>query len=79
MASRLRRLVMTAPMSVGALALEVALKELLREREVYEVGPAAVDLAPYRCNLVSLPANLEGSPNLADLLPPDGRSDEGSR
>ena len=78
-ASRLRRSVMTAPMSAGALALEVALKELLREREVYEVGPAAVDLAPYRCNLVSLPANLEGSPNLADLLPPDGRRDEGSR
>ena len=38
--------------------------------EVYEVGPAAVDLAPCRSNLVSLPANLEGSPNLADLLPP---------
>ena len=32
-----------------------------------------MDLAPYRSNLVSLPANLERSPNLADLLPPDVR------
>ena len=65
------RLVVTAPTSVGAPALEVALKELLRGRGVYEVGPAGVDLAPYRSNLVSLPPNLEGSPNLAGLLPPE--------
>ena len=37
------------------------------------MGPAGVDLAPYRSNLVSLPASLEGSPNLADLLPPEVR------
>ena len=37
------------------------------------MGPAGVDLAPYRSNLVSLPASLELSPNLADLLPPEVR------
>ena len=72
-AARLRRLVVTAPTSVGAPAPETALKELLRGRGVCEVAPSGVDLAPYRSNLVSLPADLEGSPNLADLLPPDAR------
>ena len=65
-AARLRRSVVTAPASVGAPAPEVALKEFRRGRGVYEV----VDLAPYRSNLVSLAANLDGSPKLAHLLPP---------
>ena len=42
-----------------------------RGRRVHEMGPSGVDLAPYRSNLVSLPASLDGSPNLADLLPPE--------
>ena len=53
-AARLRRLVVTAPTSVGASA-------------------PGVDLAPYSSNLVSLPANLKGFCNLADLLPLDVR------
>ena len=64
---------MTTPTSVGAPSPEVALKDKLRGRGVYEVGPAGVDLAPYRSSLVSLPASLEGSPNLTDLLPPEVR------
>ena len=32
-----------------------------------------MDLAPYRSNLVSLPTNLDGSPELANLLPPEVR------
>ena len=35
------------------------------------MGLSGVDLAPYRSNLVSLPPFLDGSPNLADLLPPE--------
>ena len=72
-AARLRRVVMTTQTSVGAPSPEVALKELLRGQGVYEVGAAGVDLAPHRSNLVSLAASLEGSPNLADLLPPEVR------
>ena len=67
MAAGLRRLVATAPTSVGAPVPEVALKELLRGRGVYEVGPSGVDLAPCSSNLVSLPASLDGSPKLTDL------------
>ena len=37
------------------------------------MGLSRVDLTPYRPNLVSLPANLDGSPELADLLPPEVR------
>ena len=37
------------------------------------MGPSCVVLAPYRSNLVSLPADLGGSPNVADLLPPEVR------
>ena len=45
----------------------------LRGRGVYEVCSSGVDLAPYRSNLVSLPASLDGSPKLTDLLPPEVR------
>ena len=37
------------------------------------MGPSGVDLAPYHSYLVSLPANLDVSPKLADLLPPEIR------
>ena len=52
-AGRLRRLVFSAPTSAEPPVPEVALRELLRGRGVYEVGPSGVDLAPYRSNLLS--------------------------
>ena len=58
-AARLLRLVVTAPTSVGALALEVALKSC---SEVEESTSAR-----------TLPASLDGSPKLAGLLPPEVR------
>ena len=57
-AVRLRRVVFTAPP-----VRDAAPRELLGGGGVYEVGPSGVDLAPYRSNLVSLAANLDGSPN----------------
>ena len=60
-------------MSAEALVPEAALRELLRSLGVHEVGSSALGLAPYRSNLESPPANLDGSPELADLLPPEVR------
>ena len=37
------------------------------------MGFSGLGLAPYRSNLESPPANLDGSPELADLLPPEVR------
>ena len=37
------------------------------------MGPSGLDLAPYSSNMVSLPACLDGSPKLTDLLPPEVR------
>ena len=37
------------------------------------MGSSGVDLAPYRSNLVSLPANVDGSPKLSNLSPPEVR------
>lgn len=56
----------------SALALEDALRTILKGRSVYSTS-AGTSTAPYQSTAVSMPASVEGSPFLEDILPPSER------
>ena len=53
------------------LSPQTALRLLLRGRSPYDTRPGAVSLAPFRHELLSLPADVHECPHIEDLLPPE--------
>ena len=55
-------------------APEEALRLLLRGRSPYDMADVAMNIAPFKMELVSLPSSIAGCPRLIDVLPPGPRA-----
>ena len=53
---------------------QAAVRQLLQGRCAYDARTGPVSLAPFKLDLLSLPADTADSPDVMELLPPDARS-----
>jgi len=71
--ARIEHLVSDRVRPADAPSPEAAFRELLRGKALYGTDLADTNLAPYQFEIMSLPDDVNSSPDLVDLLPPDAR------